>query len=231
MPGGLRNQPKVLRGAFVEYGLRIPPLMVAFQFNPVQLSRSRRQTFARPAQAEEQERGLTLKDFHQLFEDLTALREAQQVTVQPESLSFEIRLDATDKLNAGDAVAGQLGIAPQLATLELMVEPQSESLAGEIVDELLPSGFSFTGAQKPPIVLFIWGRKRVLPVNINSMQITETEFSPSLDPIRATVAVDLTIIDGPRAAYKYSKGLKEVMAGVHVANLRLTDVTDVVIPR
>ena len=41
MPGGLRNQPKVLRGAFVEYGLSLPPLVVVFQFNPLQLSRSR----------------------------------------------------------------------------------------------------------------------------------------------------------------------------------------------
>src|SRR5262249_61111239 len=38
MPGGLRNQPKVFRGAFVEYGLTIPPLVVVFQSNPLQLS-------------------------------------------------------------------------------------------------------------------------------------------------------------------------------------------------
>ena len=231
MPGGLRNQPKVLRGAFVEYGLSVPPLVVVFQYNPLQLSRSRRQTFSRPAQAEEQERGLTLKDWHQLFDDLLALREAQQVSVQPESLNFEIRLDATDKLNEGDAITRQLGIAPQLAALELMVEPQSESVAGGVLDALLPGGFSFTDTPKPPMILFIWGRKRVLPVNINSMQITETEFSPTLDPIRATVAVDLTIIDGPKAVYNYAKGLKEFMAGLYVANLRRADVTDVVIPR
>src|SRR5690606_22674403 len=39
MPSGFQNQPKILRGAFVEYGLSIPPLFVVFQFNPVQLSR------------------------------------------------------------------------------------------------------------------------------------------------------------------------------------------------
>jgi hypothetical protein len=63
------------------------------------------------------------------------------------------------------------------------------------------------------MILFIWGRKRVLPVNINSMTITETEFKTNLEPIRATVAVDLTVIEGPNAAYMYTKGLKEVMAG------------------
>ena len=45
MPGGFRNQPKISRGAFVEYGLSIPPLAVVFQFNPLQLSRSRSQSF------------------------------------------------------------------------------------------------------------------------------------------------------------------------------------------
>src|SRR5262249_44596349 len=121
MPGGFRNQPKVLRGAFVEYGLSFPPLIVLFQFNPLQLSRSRSQVFSVPASSREHGGGLTLRDFHQGFEDLKELRDAQQVTVQPESLSFDIRLDATDKLSEGDAITEQLGIAPQLATLELMV--------------------------------------------------------------------------------------------------------------
>ena len=158
------------------------------------------------------------------------LRDAQQVTVQLESLSFEIRLDATYKLNKGDPITEQLGIAPQLSTLELMVEPKSESVLGELVEALLPGGFSFTRMDKPPIVLFIWGRKRVLPVNIDSMSITETEFSTDLNPIRATVGIDLTVIEGPKAVYKYSKGVKEDMSRLYLNNLNLTDIKDVVIP-
>ncbi|NOT56615.1 MAG: hypothetical protein HOP18_18610 [Deltaproteobacteria bacterium] len=228
MPGGLRNQPKILRGAFVEYGLSVPPLIVAFQFNPLQLSRSRRQQFSLTpsAQGEDDGRGLTLRDFHQSFTDLRKLRDAQSVTIEPESLSFEIRLDATDKLNDGDRITERLGIAPQLSTLELMVHPKSESILGLLADQLSPGGFSFTCTDKPPMILFIWGRKRVLPVNINSMTITETEFNTTLDPIRATVAVDLTVIEGPNAAYMYSKGLKENMSALHLANR----VADVVIP-
>jgi Contractile injection system tube protein len=233
MPGGLRNQPKVFRGAFVEYGLTIPPLMVVFQFNPLQLSRSRKQDFSMTAYAEGEEegRGLTLRDFHQGFKDLLQLRDAQYVTTHPESLGFEIRLDATDKLNEGDRLSEQFGIAPQLATLELMAQPKNESVFGALVEQLLPRGFSFTCTDKPPMILFIWGRKRVLPVNINSMTITETEFHTSLEPIRATVEVDLTVIEGPNPAYMYTKSLKEVMSGLGLANLRSADVTDVVIPR
>jgi len=232
MPGGLRNQPKVFRGAFVEYGLTIPPLMVVFQFNPLQLARSRKQEFSMTAytEGEEEGHGLTLRDFHQGFKDLLKLRDAQYVTTHSESLGFEIRLDATDKLNEGDRITEQLGIAPQLATLELMAQPKSESVLGALVEQLLPGGFSFTCTDKPPMILFIWGRKRVLPVNINSMTITETEFHASLEPIRATVEVDLTVIEGPNPAYMYTKSLKEVMSGLGLASLR-TDVMDVVIPR
>jgi hypothetical protein len=223
MPGGFRNQPKVLRGAFVEYGLSVPPLIVLFQFNPLQLSRYRSQVFSVPASARARGEGVTLREFHQGFADLTQLRDAQQVTVQPESLSFDIRLDATDRLNDGDPLTEQFGIAPQLATLEFMVQPKSESLFGEILDALRPGGFSFTCMEKPPMVLFIWGRKRVLPVNIDSMSITETEFSADLQPLRATVAVDLTVIEGRNAAYMYSKVLKELMSSRHLARLGLTE--------
>lgn len=78
------------------------------------------------------------------------------------------------------------------------------------------------------MILFIWGRSRVLPVNITSMNITETEFSTELNPIRATVSMSLTVIEGPNAFYKYSKLMKEAMSVLNLANL--TDITDVVIP-
>lgn len=257
MPGGFPNKPKILRGAFVEYGLSIPPLFVVFQFNPVQLSRSRSQSFSVPGLVQQEEREaaqrrerqaarqegrsarfvssfVTLRDYHQRkeFDDLEKLREAQQVRTQPESINFEIRLDATDDLNDGDTITEEFGVGPRLATLELLMHPKGESILGAAVDDLLGlgsnNGFSFTETQKPPMVLFIWGVKRVLPVNINSMNITETEFSTNLDPIRATVSVNLTVIEGGSGVYQYSKAFKEVMSALNLANI--TDIADVVIP-
>ena len=92
----------------------------------------------------------------------------------------------------------------------------------------LSSGFSFTKSQNPPMVLFVWGRKRVLPVNINSMNITETEFSVDLNPIRATVSVTLTVIEGANVPYTYSKAAQEAMSALNLANM--ADVVDVIIP-
>jgi hypothetical protein len=241
----LRNAPKILRGAFVEYGLSIPPLFVVFQFNPVELSRNRSLSFAPPNDAPAcpppsggQERGAgrapreprTLRQWHREQDDLDEIQKRQKVTVEEETLSFEIRLDATDKLEEGDFITGKFGVLPQLSTLELMVHPKEEGLLGAALGSLLksPGGFSFTKRTNPPLVLFIWGLKRVLPVNINSLSITETEFSTMLDPIRATVAVNLTVIEGENPFYLYSKLAKEVSSVLNLANI--ADIANVVVP-
>ncbi len=72
---GFSNKPKILRGAFIEYGLSIPPLFVVFQFNPVQLSRSRSVSFGvpdkpyeytpAPGKAKEQVKWKSLRELHQ----------------------------------------------------------------------------------------------------------------------------------------------------------------------
>ena len=239
MPSGFPNKPKILRGAFVEFGLSLPPLFVVFQCNPLQLTRNRSLSYAVPTPPPpppgstaptSQTTTRTLRQFHGQFSDLLDLQKQQLVTVQEQTINFDIRLDATDKLNDGDAITEQFGIAPQISTLELMVYPKDESLLGSLVSSLLgqPKGFSFTRGANPPLVLFIFGRKRVLPVNINSMNITETEFATDLNPIRATVAVNLTVIEGKSVPYLYSKAMVEAMSVLNLANI--ADVANVVVP-
>ncbi len=230
---GFTNKPKILRGAFVEYGLSLPPLFVVFQFNPVQLTRNRSLSYDPPnsgAKALPNVSARTLRDFHQSSTSLTQLRREQVVTVSEETIGFELRLDASDRLNEGDAIAEQFGIAPQLSTLELMVHPKGESLIDEALGSFLGSsdGFSFTRKSNPPLVLFIWGRKRVLPVNINSLNITEVLYSADLNPIRATASVNLTVIEGQNSPYLYSRAMKEAMSVLNLANL--TEIANVVIP-
>jgi len=236
---GFPNKPRILRGAFVEFGLSLPPLFVVFQFNPVQLTRNRGLTFSFPGTPSQPSTGggqapaapsRTLRQFHGDFSNLLDLQKQQLVTVQEQTIGFDIRLDATDRLDEGDTITEQFGIAPQLSTLELMVYPKEESLLGAAVSALLgkPKGFSFTRGANPPLVLFVFGRKRVLPVNINSMNITETEFSTDLNPIRATIAVNLTVIEGKSVPYLYSKAMTEAMSLLNLANL--ADITNVAVP-
>lgn len=227
---GFSNRPKILRGAFVEYGLSIQRLFVGFQFNPEQLSRSRSLSFGAPSSAQASAQNGSLRDFHRQYSSLTRLRDDQVVTVQEETISFEIRLDASDKLEEGDAVTEKFGIAPELSALELLLHPKEESLLGQALGSLLGSsgGFSFTRKPNPPLVLFIWGRQRVLPVNINSLNITEVLYNPELNPVRATASVSLTVIEGKSVPYLYTKAMKEAMALLSTANIK--DVSNIVIP-
>lgn len=223
---GFSNRPKILKGAFVEYGISIPPLIVPFQFNPVSVSRDRTNKFYIPGKSIKEE--VSYEYFQKKgFDKLKELREAQDVEFGLETISFDIRLDATDKLDEGDLITQQFGITPQLSTLELMMYPKTESLALlELVG--FTEGYTFTGKEKPPMVLFIWGRKKVLPVNLTSMKIEEEEFSTDLNPIRATIGVSLTVIEGPNDPYLYSKGMKEAMSALNLANL--TEVANVIVP-
>lgn len=225
MAGGFSNQPKILRGAFVEFGISLPPLIVVFQFNPLMITRTRTATV---------DAGRTPRN---LLKSVTAdslldVRGQQVVKVEEEKLSFDIRLDATDKLNDGDALTQEFGVAPQLSTIELMMIPKGQGLMGAAVSALLGaagSGFSFVDdAKNPPVILFIWGRKKVMPVNITSMSIKEEEFSVDLNPTRATVSVGLQVIEGPNAPFVYTKAMKEVMSLLNLANIG--DVANTIVP-
>lgn len=231
-------QPKILRGAFVEFGISIPPLIVVFQFNPQTITRSR-SAYTIPPDTPMSAQGAQNLDFVQQVrskpKSLIEFRNGQTITVEPESLSFDVRLDATDKLNDGDTITEQFGITPQLSTLELMMLPKSQSLLGGAVSSLLGLGgkaknFAFFDTDRdPPIILFIWGRKKILPVNITSMQIREEEFTTDLNTTRAVVSVNLEVIEGPNLPFLYSKTVKEVMSVLNLANIG--DVANTMVPK
>lgn len=233
---GFTNQPKILRGAFVEFGLSLPPLIVVFQFNPLTISRSRSAWVNTPGNYEASQPAQNI-DFLQTVvgtkgKSLIDFRNGQKINVQQETISFDIRLDATDKLNDGDTITEQFGIAPKLSTLELMMLPKGQSLLGGAVAALLGGAvksFLFQDdGREPPIILFVWGRKKILPVNITNMSIREEEFSTDLNPTRATVSVSLEVIEGPNLPFLYTKALREVMSLLNLANI--AEVANTMVP-
>lgn len=221
------NQPKILKGAFVEFGISLPPLVVVFQFNPLNITRSRAASPVTPATQRAsrgaQSAGLISAALNGDASSLVKFRNGQTLSVQPEKISFDIRLDATDKLNDGDGLTEQFGISPQIATLEAMMLPKGQSLLGGAVSALLGASASkflcVESVQDPPIILWVWGRKKILPVNILSMQIREDEFSTDLNPTRAVVTVQLEAIEGPNIPYLYTKAMQEVMSVLNLANI------------
>jgi hypothetical protein len=225
---GFTNQPKILRGAFVEFGLSLPPLIVVFQFNPLTINRSRSAWVNSPLSYEAQKPAQSIDFIKTLLDtsgkSLIQFRNNQTIDVQQETINFDIRLDATDKLNDGDTITEQFGIAPKLSTLELMMMPKGQGLlGGTLAAALGGSARRFVYQQdgtEPPIILFVWGRKKILPVNITNMSIREEEFSTDLNPTRATVSVSLEVIEGPNLPFLYTKALRDVMSLLNLANIK-----------
>ena len=200
-----------LKGAFINLGaglLGALPNIVLFQFNPHRVSRTPR--LVQPARES----------------DGSGSQDATQQPGEPsETYSFSLRLDATDQLAASNPIAAASGILPALSALELLMIPK---------DSLTINLFKLSGGSSPhqhppqrlPTVLFFWGPFRILPVTVNSLSVSETEYDQLLNPIRAEVQVSLQVLtpsnlknqDLARGAYKYSQGVKEVMAALNLAN-------------
>jgi hypothetical protein len=110
-----------------------------------------------------------------------------------ESLRLEIDIDATDRLETGEATAVVTGIHSQLAALEMLVYPKTLSIITNSV--LMAGGMLEIVPPEMPLTLFIWGPARVVPVKITSLTVTETAYDHLLNPILATVAVSLDVLN------------------------------------
>ena len=115
------------KAMLVEYGLSIPPLAIAFEFNPQTLSRTRSITVITGSAPG------TRGGYDFALPSETS-RVAQGVTVAPEQFNIEVLFDATDRLadptNPGHAIAQGFGIEPELDTLRSMVEPKTQGPGG-----------------------------------------------------------------------------------------------------
>ncbi|TCJ12315.1 hypothetical protein EZJ19_12300 [Parasulfuritortus cantonensis] len=198
-----------VKGFLVEYALAIPPLVLAFEFNPQGLSRSRSVTLTlgnTPA---------TRGGYDFTLPTETA-RVAQGVAVEPESFDVEILLDATDRMNEDDALARSLGIQPELDTLRSMVEPKTQGPGGlQVLASLGQVGTrAFQRAQSASVLLFVWGQ-HVLPVFLKGIEVAESAHLPDLTPYRATVKLSLQVIEGNNPFYEVEKVRQTVGAALN----------------
>lgn len=196
--------PKLQKGAIVAIGGTIPAAtVIVFQYNPETLSRT-----VKPRWMENASKG-----------------EVSRLTGAPEEeIKVDIELDATDGLEKGDITATTMGVHPQLAALEMLVYPST-------VDVIKNTALLLTGTLEiippsGPFTLFVWGLKRVLPVKINDISITEEMHDPNLNPIRAKVSLgmkvlsysDLSVSHPGYGVFLAHQVVKEAMATVGAAN-------------
>ncbi|HEX8534891.1 MAG TPA: hypothetical protein VF662_12040 [Allosphingosinicella sp.] len=176
------------------------PSVVSFYYNPASLRRT-----LQPQQVggEEGDRS-----------------EAVRFTGAPvQTITVEIEIDVTDQLQDGDPAATKLGALPQLAALELLVYPSLNQV--NQTQAQLAGGVMEVSPLTAPRTLFVWGDKRVLPVRINSYEISEELFDTRLNPIYAKVTIAMRVLtysdlDGGNREYfefmTYQQGLNALAA-------------------
>jgi hypothetical protein len=166
--------PRIYRGALasIEPTSRTPRI-IPFQYNPATLKRS-------------------LKPMLAGGESGDRSQAVRIVNAPNEQISVEIEIDAADALEVGDETAKRHGIHPQLAALELLVFPTSSKVISN--QRQIAEGVIEIAPMLAPRVLFIWGQGRVVPVQLSSYSISEEEFDATLNPIRATVGLEMRVL-------------------------------------
>lgn len=111
-----------------------------------------------------------------------------------ETIKIEAELDATDQLEHPRQfpATAQFGLHPQLAQLEMLVNPTVETLMAD--DSMANAGTLEIIPLEQPLTLFVWSRMRVVPVRLTDFSITEEAFDPNLNPIRAKVSLGMRVL-------------------------------------
>jgi hypothetical protein len=206
---------KTAKGMLVEYALSLPPLVLEFEFNPETLTRSRTVSFDASA--------LPIADFVTPGE---SNRIGQAASAAAETISFDILLDATDKLadpgHPMHAVALVSGVEPEIATLRSMLEPK---VNGPGPFQMM-SALSGNGAhaherdEHLSVLLFVWGT-HILPVFCTSLSIEEQAHLPLLKPYRAKASISLQVLESTNPFYQVEQVQRMIMAAANLVNLPL----------
>lgn len=199
------GSPRLLKGALIGMDPFNPlASVVVFQYNPDTMTR---RLDAR-AVSQEGDRG-----------------EAFRLTGPPkETITLSIEIDATDQFEQASPLTATLGLNPTLAALEMMLYPKVASVF--LNDTLSAVGTIEVMPVDAPMLLFVWGPTRVLPVRMTNFTITEEAYDPLLNPIRAKVDLsltvlsyqDLSLLSPARALFLAHHVAKEIMATTNVFN-------------
>jgi hypothetical protein len=96
------------------------------------------------------------------------------------------------------------GLHPQLAQLEMLVNPSVETLLAD--NAMANAGTLEIIPLEQPLSLFVWSSTRVIPVRITEFSITEEAFDPNLNPIRAKVSLGLRVLSVDDLGFEHPGG-------------------------
>lgn len=168
------NSPRLTKGAIVGIDLFNPvSSVIAFQYNPDTLTRSL-QPQGMGNQSGDRSEAVRLKG------------------APVETIKVDVELDATDQLEERDTFTEKLGIYPQLSALEMLLYPKSALVIANTA--LMFAGTLEIVPPMGPMTFFIWGLKRILPVRLTDLSITEEAYDARLNPIRAKVSLGMRVL-------------------------------------
>jgi hypothetical protein len=169
----LSTTPRLVKGALIGVDLFNPiASVIIFQYNPETVTRTLQPQGAK---------------------DSGARAEAMRLTGAPiETINMVVEIDAVDQLETGERHASRMGIYPQLSAIEMLVYPKTLSVITNSV--LMALGTLEVLPPVGPFTVLVWGLKRVVPVRVNDLSITEELHDPALNPIRAKVSLGLRVL-------------------------------------
>jgi hypothetical protein len=174
MPTGFIRSPRLQKGAIVFYQFpELLPNIIVFQYNPDEVTHSLQ---GKPGGG-------------------GGRGDAHRVNGPPEeTFSFAVEIDAADQLEQPreNALTVENGLHPIIAALEKLLYPPYPAVIANEAAALAGSAFILT--EQAPLSLLIWGRRRVLPVQLQSLSIKEEAFDQKLNPIRARADLSLRVM-------------------------------------
>jgi hypothetical protein len=180
------NSPKLLKGGIVLIDPETAKVQrtISLQYNPDSLSRT-----------------LQVQGSSEGGERSEALR---LIGPAVETFKVEAEIDATDSMAQGDPTVAELGIQPQLAALETIIYPSSSQLENN--NTLAQSGTLEILPMETALVLFVFGKSRVLPVRLTDFSVTEEAFDTNLNPIRAKVSLGMRVLSVDDLGFDHKGG-------------------------
>jgi hypothetical protein len=226
-----------VKGALISFipssgiGVSSPPNVIVFQMNPETISHAWTAPAAAPAPSDSKVKVNPLA-----------------VTGPPgESFSFTLMLDSNEQISdvstdpVGATLAQGSGVYSRLAALELLQFPTplpNQSLSGQVsaASSAAAQGSSASGASQQqvplsqvPVVLFVWGALRIVPVRVTAFSISEKLFDSALNPTYAEAQITVTVltpdelaaVQGPmqgiaNMAYSYSQSIRQAQAALNL---------------
>jgi hypothetical protein len=231
----------LLKGAMVSFAPTslIPiPNVIVFQYNPETMNHTWTQPEAAPAATSSGGGGAGGA--------ATQTNNPMAVQGMPgETFSFTVVFDANQEISDGGAsgaIAEVSGVYSQLSALELLMYPAGGGSSGLIgaVTSAISSALSGSSsgptttvpASTVPVVLFIWGPGRIVPVRLTGLTITEKLYNGTLSPTHAEAQLTLKVLTPAEldadsgdilsglgsTAYTYTLSLRQTLALANLAN-------------